>query len=166
MIDFLVVVKNIEGVLRSSPSHVGSRGFAWILSLLTVCQYVLTVYLSFHWKKKVRTEKERKEKKNIGLSLDEKHPRPLCVQGRGLWATSDLFLFESLSQPSSLLTFSLPLTFRFVSTLSSPFPLPPRSHFLVLWKEVVKVCAVDLSKGSSKVPLQNEVRQQIPCGAS
>jgi len=31
MIDFLVVVKNIEGVLRSSPSHVGSRGFAWIL---------------------------------------------------------------------------------------------------------------------------------------
>lgn len=96
-------------------------------------------------------------------SYSRVHPWPLCAGGQGLRATSYLFLFEFSPQPSSLLPSSLPLTFLRVSTPSITFPLPPRNHFLVFSKALVMVSAVDLAKGSPKMPSKSEVRQQIPC---
>lgn len=156
MSNFLLVLKNIVGVLGSSPSHFGSGGFAWILSLLTAYQYILRVYVSFHCQKGKKWEKDKNKKRliscwmdqqtvvlhqeNIGMttvSYPQVHPWPLCTGCQRLGAIWYLFLFESPSQPSKspplFLAFDISACFYTIN----PFPLPPRSHSLILSKAAV-----------------------------
>lgn len=97
MSNFLSVLKNIVWVLGSSPSHFGSGGFAWILSLLTTYQYILTFYLSFHWKNKKAVgggEKDKNEKRSISLLLGGSTD---CSSAPGVFRHDHSLLFSCAS---------------------------------------------------------------------
>lgn len=137
-----LVLKNIVGVLGSSPLHFGSGGFAWILSLLKTYQYNFTVYLSFHFKKKRGKKIKMKRGWYLTCWVDQQtavlhqecigttvasyshvHPWTLCAGCQGLRAISFLFLFESPSQPSKspplFLAFDISACFYTINPLSS-----------------------------------------------
>lgn len=112
-----IVLKNIEGLLKSSPSHVGSRGFAWILSLLIELVNISLQFISVSTEKKGLKKSKRKKKEKVDISLvgwingllfctgsiwdmniasyPHAHSQLLCARGQGLRATSYFVLFES-----------------------------------------------------------------------